>query len=325
MQSICTILLFFSLFEIHAQTASGFIIQSNEKNFEIKVESTVSYHGVETANIDLFLGSLESNPYQKVHASKFDGETRKQKFGFESDSCFFYQMELGVKKFRKQKVTQEFEITVADIEVNFDRIDSILPYDTTSAIYQAYTTENQPFINPKNKYLTSLSDSIWATSANVLDYARKCYEFVPGNFKYLDPITGFYPLDTIIEKGGGDCGNLESIFITLLRIKGIPARHLVGFRPDNSLHVWSDFYLEGYGWVPVDVTYKQSNPEGDYFGKILFENNGFIVHRGIGHIVFGSRGPMRIIALQTFSYRDSYTRDSVRKVKIVRNLIAKEQ
>ncbi len=143
---------------------------------------------------------------------------------------------------------------------------------------------------------------------------------MPKAFDYLDPISGFHPLETILVKGGGDCGNLFTVFITLLRMKGIPARHIVGFRPDNSLHVWSDFYLENYGWIPVDVTYKQSDPTGDYFGDILFKNNGFILHRGIGNLVFGRSGPVRIPSLQTFSYSDKYSMESSREVRIRREI-----
>jgi hypothetical protein len=53
----------------------------------------------------------------------------------------------------------------------------------------------------------------------------------------------------------------------------------VTVRPDGSYHVWSDFFLEQYGWVPVDVTYKNSNPSGDFFGK--YDGNGIVMTKGV--------------------------------------------
>ncbi len=39
----------------------------------------------------------------------------------------------------------------------------------------------------------------------------------------------------------------------MMRSRGIPARHVVGFSPSKKYHVWAEFYMERYGWVPVDV------------------------------------------------------------------------
>jgi len=35
------------------------------------------------------------------------------------------------------------------------------------------------------------------------------------------------------------------------------------------------------GWVPVDVTYKQSDPAGDYFGTIRLDENGIIMDKKV--------------------------------------------
>jgi transglutaminase-like putative cysteine protease len=53
-------------------------------------------------------------------------------------------------------------------------------------------------------------------------------------------------------------------------------------RPDGSGHVWADFYLENYGWVPVDVTFKLYSPlSGDYFGKVDVEKSGIIFSKEV--------------------------------------------
>lgn len=300
--------------------ADQFIQHTNERTFSVEVNTTVSYRGIGTVAVDLFLGILHSNEYQKVESANFQLEFEKQKFGSAGDSCVYYAIELGqnTRKWHKKLVQQSYSVKVHDVKANFDLIDSIYPYNKETESYNYFTASNLPFIDVENTLLLRVADSIWKESEHVLDYARKCYEYVPINYKYLDPISGFHTLDNILAKGGGDCGNLSSIFITLLRMKGIPARHLVGFRPDETLHVWADFYLENYGWVPVDVNYKQSDPSGDYFGNILFENNGFIIHRGIASVAYRKKGAVRIPSLQTYSYSETYSIENSRDVVIRR-------
>ncbi len=66
--------------------------------------------------------------------------------------------------------------------------------------------------------------------------------------------------DYCLQSGHGDCGILTLMFMTLLRLNGIPARWQSGweFQPPNydSMHDWGLVYFEPVGWVPMDATYK---------------------------------------------------------------------
>lgn len=174
-----------------------------------------------------------------------------------------------------KEISYNLDITLNRFQFDFDKVKTIYPYDTVSDIYRWYTGSCGPFVDPWNPVIRETGDHIWANSTDILDYARKCYEYVALNFRYMNPLTGLHPLTELLQNGGGDCGNLSSIFVSLLRYKGIPARHIVTVRPNGTYHVWADFYLEKYGWVPVDVTYKNSNPKGDYFGK--FDGYGIVM------------------------------------------------
>lgn len=244
------------------------------------------------------------------------------KHGNAGDSCIYYDLNLGRKLELGKKVSlqNEFILEVNDVSVNIDVIDTIYPYDYSDPNYDNYTGSNQPFINVEQKLLLIISQLIWENSAITLDYAKNCYLYVAKTFKYGLPLSGFKSIDFTIKNRMGDCGNLSSVFITLLRMKDIPARHLMGFRPDGSLHVWADFYMTNYGWIPVDITYQKDYPDGKYFGNIKFDNNGFIVQRGIGHEISTLEDPMRITGLQTYTYLVNYSKKQKTQVLIDRQV-----
>lgn len=118
----------------------------------------------------------------------------------------------------------------------------------------------------------------------------------------MAPNTRMCPSRPIAAVGGGDCGNLTSIFVSLLRNRGIPARHLVTVRPDGSHHIWADFLLQGRGWVPVDVTYKQANPAGDYFGHVALDTNGIIMDEQVCLALDNGEESVENPGLQTFAW-----------------------
>ena len=91
---------------------------------------------------------------------------------------------------------------------------------------------------------------------NPLDKAHAIYKWVRDTMKYVYP-----PKErgaaAALKTCTGDCGQYSALFIALARAVGIPARQQSGFMfmPDNKgYHVWSEIYLPGYGWEPVDAT-----------------------------------------------------------------------
>jgi len=71
----------------------------------------------------------------------------------------------------------------------------------------------------------------------------------------------------------GDCGVQNTVFITMCRIAGIPARWQSGFETkpfdDWGMHDWAEIYLAPWGWLPADASYgvqESSDPRiADFF------------------------------------------------------------
>ena len=140
-----------------------------------------------------------------------------------------------------------------------------------------YLGSDGKYIDLSNNTIKQVGDKLWSESENALDYAKHCYEYVATHYKYIKG--SWRTLAEIIRIGGGECGDYTTLFVNLMRYKGIPARHNIGIWTNGGYHVWPDFYLSDYGWVPVDPTFKNANPNEDYFGR--YDGNLIIVSQGL--------------------------------------------
>ncbi|MEW5814423.1 MAG: transglutaminase domain-containing protein [Spirochaetota bacterium] len=259
--------------------------------------------GLTLAWLSIILPFPQSDYYQDIKNYRYgEGVIMTVPDSSEKYVRFLYQGVNVPYSNEKKSCELTFDATLYDVRTDFSQIKKIYEYDTTGEPYRRYTRGNEPYIVPNNPKIDTIQKGIWKESENIIEYARKCYEYVARTFEYKNPNTGLHSLVDIFQAGGSDCGNLSSVYISLLRAAGIPARHVAAVRPDGSLHVWAEFYLERYGWVPVDVTYKLQNPAGDYFGIVAGNNTGIIVNKDINLTVQPQEQGYTLPLLQTFAY-----------------------
>lgn len=109
-----------------------------------------------------------------------------------------------------------------------------------------------------------------------LDKARAIYDYVFTTLRYDKTGTGWGHGDVLYacDAKKGNCTDFHSLFIAMARSQGIPARFEIGFPlPTDKhsseipgYHCWSDFYIDGKGWIPVDISEAWKHPEKrDYF------------------------------------------------------------
>jgi transglutaminase-like putative cysteine protease len=137
-------------------------------------------------------------------------------------------------------------------------------YDKESDLYKKYTVSyGNTKITPA---IRRLAKKIAGKETNPYLAARKIYDYVVENIKY-----SFMPHDVLWPRGEpesvfvhkhgwGDCGAQSLYFTALCRALGIPSRTTGGFqllRDEFGSHFWAEFYVPGYGWVPVDTSVAQ--------------------------------------------------------------------
>ncbi len=134
------------------------------------------------------------------------------------------------------------------------------PYDTAAAEYKEFTAERPPHIafTPEVRALVT---QIVGDEANPLLRARRIFHWVFDNI----PWVGEMEYSTIRSLSGkalkaraGDCGVQGTLFVTLCRAAGIPARWQSGWSSepgDENMHDWSEIYIEPWGWLPADASW----------------------------------------------------------------------
>ena len=244
----------------------------------------------------------ESNQYHEVvgHRHTSDGIVL-QSSDHQSYLRFLY-LNSQLANLTGFTVSDTFDIVYKEVSVPFSTIDPNAQYDTESYDYQYYLGDKGVFIKPHHPYIDSIANMIWATSDHsVTDYAYKCYEYVAQTLTYHLYSEGLLPLDTVIARQGGECGDFTTLYINLLRNKEIPSRHVAAFTGDGQFHVWAEFLLPGYGWVPVDATYKNGNPDGNFFGE--YHEHYIVAHFGVNMDVYCDDNTyLTVTLLQNFAW-----------------------
>lgn len=150
--------------------------------------------------------------------------------------------------------------------------------------------ENLPELSPEfqERYLVDDDDLAMDTSivlraareavGNETNLLRKMYSI--RNYVYDELSYGIKPhIDTpdiVLERGVGSCGEYVGVLLALCRLNGIPCRTVGRYKcppyaeyqhlplqPDFN-HVWLEFYVPGFGWLPMESNPDDIGNDGPY-------------------------------------------------------------
>lgn len=138
-----------------------------------------------------------------------------------------------------------------------------------------------------------LASSTVQSEKNIVNAARRVYDYVLEHMRYSKDGQGWGRGDSVwaCDSGFGNCTDFHSLFMSIARNRGIPARFHMGFPlPEargagvvGGYHCWAEFYVPAHGWVPVDISEADKHPElaQYYFGALTEDRISFTTGRDL--------------------------------------------
>jgi transglutaminase-like putative cysteine protease len=223
--------------------------------------------------VRIWIPAAQSDAFQEVKIVSATGDlllkkTRESKYGNE-----IYYAETHEAKQSELHFDVQYDV------VRHERI-ALSPAPRVTAVSLS-TKERQEDLQPDvlvpiTGIPADLAVKVTEGKSDPLDKARAIYSYVFTTLTYDKTGTGWGHGDVLYacDAKKGNCTDFHSLFIAMARSQGIPARFEIGFPlPADKhsgeiagYHCWSDFYIHGKGWIPVDISEAWKHPEKrDYF------------------------------------------------------------
>lgn len=184
------------------------------------------------------------------------------------------------------------------------------PYPDPNLDLDKYLSAN--ILLPVNNKFSSLAQEIITKkkAKNSLEQARALYDYVTDNIRYAKQGKyGTGDANYACDAKTGNCTEFHSLFISLARSAGIPARFAVGAaipsnRDDGGIdgyHCWAEFYADNKWW-PVDISEanKYSALATYYFGHHPANRIEFTHGRDIIPEPTPNSGPINFLAYPVY-------------------------
>ncbi len=180
------------------------------------------------------------------------------------------------------KVQTGFSIRLAFHVVRYERRSNLAP---GALAPQAFPKAVEPFLQadglvPTDGMMEELAQEQTQGLTDPVQKARKIYDYVLSAMAQDAHAEGAGRGDAVwaATSHRGDCTDFHSLFIAMARAAGIPARFAIGFSLPSGqeqgtvsgYHSWAEFYVNGRGWIPVDLWQAAQEPgkRDDFFGGL---------------------------------------------------------
>lgn len=184
----------------------------------------------------------------------------------------------------EQLFSEEFEISILKKKWKIDQ-DLIEDYDPDDPNVINNLGEERNVIQTFHPEIVELSEKIIGNETNPYHKAELIYEYL---IDFLE--TGGDSNDALstLRERGGQCGGVAFLYVALARASGVPSRSVTGitniregkfnWQENNyGTHVWAEFYLSGFGWIPIDIApalFSNKKMFAEYPGNYLIFSKG---------------------------------------------------
>ena len=187
----------------------------------------------------------------------------------------------NVDKNSKIHIRQEYGINTYEISTKVNPVNIRVNSQQNRDLYKAYTAATE-LIPADDPLIRQTAAEIVQNERNPYNAVKKIYNYFLNNIAIIPMSSlnaGVPPAKALVHKKA-DTYDAALLFAAIVRAAGIPAEPIAGIVVDpfqNSfLHWWAEFYIEGFGWIPVDIGMAKAIPfdigfeqkETMYFGNL---------------------------------------------------------
>ncbi len=192
------------------------------------------------------------------------------------------------------QVTQSYWFDRYGLETKI-QVPSVRTEYENKKLFEEYTRETEILPVRHEKIDKIVKNSLkWETNPYI--QAQLLFTYLTETFTFSDFVSSSSILDAL-ELERGDAYIYAVLYATLLRNAGITCRVKSGYivygDKKTQQHFWNEFYLENFGWVPVDCALADGarfgnfpyvdNPGAFYFGNI--DNQHICTGKGMASTV----------------------------------------
>lgn len=132
--------------------------------------------------------------------------------------------------------------------------------------FKASVDELSPYLLPTqyinfadgDKCVYKAAELCAGKSGNI-EKASAMFQYITENITYDKELaasvkSGYVPdPDSTLERGKGICFDYASLFASMCRSQGIPAKLVMGYVRGDVYHAWNEIYTSETGWITVDL------------------------------------------------------------------------
>ncbi|MDC7126121.1 MAG: transglutaminase domain-containing protein, partial [Spirochaetales bacterium] len=229
---------------------------AGKKIFNSKMGVQVEY-GVEVSNA---VGNSKNGLNLWVPAVRVSPEQRNVETVAEPQPLWDDYLGLMRYHFSNLKSEEKYNILIKSwmecfsIETKINPQKVLTVYNEDRDLFKKYTMA-EDLIPSDDERIIDASKKAVGRERNPFLKAEKIYNYVIDNMRYTAKSNGTDSVKNL-GRGTGDSYTYAVIFTAMCRAVGIPSRPNSGILVYNNKqctnHYWAEFYIEGFGWVPVD-------------------------------------------------------------------------
>ena len=226
------------------------------KNFKDKRSYTVSY----SVDIRVLEATLPNTLYLWI-PKPISSSSQRNVSLISRTSEPFIENHRGVSLFKldnlgtgvNQSISLSFRVDVCAVEIGLNP----LSIRQESSALSAMHTQSSELIPGDNQMIKTTVNSIIGREQNPYIKARVIYDWIIRNINFVNDLPSDVNVLTALEERRANAYAASLLYAAMSRAAGLPcipiAGVLINQNGQTQRHYWAEFWIDGFGWVPVDI------------------------------------------------------------------------